>query len=203
MEHRKNSKPVFVTLGPRGTNHELVTQRYIAFRKLHEASITLIDNFYDGLSILAAGDADFMVQVAVHPECSNIVSAAHFDHGIHVVDTFISPSKELGIVTRKDVTSPSSIGLQPATKGYADLSLWDEQIAVPSIMDAAKGVLEGVFDSALTAVEVAHDHPDEVRIDVVIGSVDDPWLVYGKQQVSNGTLIAWPDSPVVAQFKDT
>ena len=91
-------------------------------------------------------------------------------------------------MTRKDVTSPSSIGLQPATKGYADLSLWDEQMAVPSIMDAAKGVLEGVF-AALTAVEVAHDHPDEVRIDVVIGSVDDPGSF--TENASNGTLIAW------------
>ena len=78
MEHRR-TRNCFCHSRAAWYQPELVTQRYIAFRKLHEASITLIDNFYDGLSILAAGDADFMVQVAVHPECSNIVSAAHFD----------------------------------------------------------------------------------------------------------------------------
>ena len=85
-----------------------------------------IDNFTTD-SAFSPRRADFMVQVAVHPECSNIVSAAHFDHGIHVVDTFISPTKELGIVTRKDLTSPAR---STPTRSYADLSRDDDSCPI-------------------------------------------------------------------------
>ena len=37
---------LFITLGPSGTNHEFVTQNYLRFRKLKDADIKLIDNFF-------------------------------------------------------------------------------------------------------------------------------------------------------------
>ena len=50
--------------------------------------------------MMSDGAADFMIQVAVHPDCTDVFVKAHFAHGIHIIDTFISPSKELAILTR-------------------------------------------------------------------------------------------------------
>ncbi len=189
------NNPRFVTLGPAGTNHDMVTRNYLAFHGLADAEVVLIDDFFEGLALLAAGQADFMVQVAVHPDCAATVSKAHFHHGIHIVDVFISPSRELGILTRAEVARPKTLALQPATSGYADLSAWPDHVPAGSIMRVAEGLLDGLYDSGLTTLELAEQHPGRFRIDAVIGTVDDPWIVYGRQRVAGAGLIAWPESP--------
>ena len=199
MEH--TAAPAFVTLGPPGTNHELVTRRYLAFRGIETARIHLVEDFHDGLKMMADDRADFMVQVAVHPDCADIVAAAHFEYGFHVVDTFISASKELAILTRKEVQTPRSLALQPATRRYASLEAWEELIHVNSIMRVAEGLIDGMYDSGLTTLELADQYPHLLRVDVRIGTVDDPWMVFGKHRISGGNLLAWPDSPVVKQLK--
>lgn len=190
MRHR----PVFVTLGPEGTNHEQVTRRYLDFHGI-DASLHLIDDFFAGLELMGQGAADHMVQVAVHPDCADVVAKAHFGHDIHVIDTFISPSQDLAILTRTEVEKPRSLALQPATRGYADISAWPEHIAVSSIMRIADGLLAGAYDSGLTTLDTAVKHPDRLRVDVRIGTVDDPWLVFGRARASGGKLLAWPESP--------
>ena len=57
---------LFITLGPSGTNHDFVTQNYLRFKKLKDADIKLIDNFFFGLKMMADGRADYMVQAAVN-----------------------------------------------------------------------------------------------------------------------------------------
>ncbi len=197
---KSDFRPVFVTLGPPGTNHEMVTRNYLSFRGLDGATVELADDFRDGLAMMAAARADFMVQAAVHPDSADIVATARFAHGIHVVDTFISPSKALGILSRKDVETPKTLALQPATRRYADLDRWEKPVPVRSIVSVAEGLLDGTYDSGLTALELADQHPDLLRVDVRIGTVDDPWLVFGKRRVSGGTLVAWPSAPVTEQL---
>lgn len=176
------SRPfVFLTLGPPGTNHELVTQNYMASSDLAGASIELIDDFRDGLAMIAGDEANFMIQAAAHPDTAEIIATAHFKFRIRAVDTFIAPSKELAILTRRDVETPRSIALHPATESYADLSAWEELIPVQSIVAAGEGLLAGEYDSGLTALELAKQHPDVLRVDARLGSVDDPWIVYGKR----------------------
>ncbi len=190
-----SSKPLhFVTLGPAGTNHELATERYIAFHKL-DARVRLIDDFFDGLRMMHAGQADHMIQVAVHTDCADVVARAHFDFGISIIDTFISPSKDLAILTRADVAEPRSLALQPATCGYTDISRWPDHIAVSSIMRIAEGLMDGTYESGLTTLEIAHQNPGRFRIDATIETVDDAWLVFGKSSVAKGKIVAWPDSP--------
>lgn len=191
----------FATLGPAGTNHDLVTRNYLAFHGLADAGVVLIDDFFEGLAMMAGGRADFMVQVAVHPDCAAVVSKAHFDYGIHIVDTFISPSKELGILTRAEVARPRTLALQPATGGYADLRAWPEHVPAGSIMRVAEGLLDAAWDSGLAALELAERHPGRFRVDAVIGTVDDPWLVYGRNRVAGAGLVAWPESPGSRQFR--
>ncbi len=190
----------FVTLGPAGTNHDLVTRRYLAFHGLSHAEVFLIDDFFEGLAMMNGGQADFMVQVAVHPDCADTVSRAHFDYGIRIIDTFISPSRDLAILTRAEVARPRTLALQPATRGYADISAWPEHVPVSSIMRIAEGLLEGRYDSGLTTLEFAERHPGRFRVDAAIGTVDDPWLVFGSERVSTGGLVAWLESPASRQF---
>ena len=78
IELVEKAGPNFVTLGPAGTNHEFVPRKYLAYRGLKNAQVKLIDDFLVGLAMIKNGDADYMIQVAVHPECSNIVATAHF-----------------------------------------------------------------------------------------------------------------------------
>ena len=184
------SGPNFVTLGPAGTNDEVVTGKYLEHRGLKNAQIKLIDDFLAGLAMINNGKADYMIQVAVHPECANVVATAHFEYGIHVIDTFISPSKELGIVTRRGIETPKTLALQPATKKYIDAKKWEKLVYVNSIMHIPEGLLNGKYDSGLTTLEAAEKHKDQLRVDVQVGTVDDPWLVYGKCRVSAGNLVA-------------
>ena len=190
IEHEKKTGPYFVTLGPAGTNHEFVTGKYLEYRGLKNAQIKLIDDFLVGLAMINNGTADYMIQVAVHPECANVVATAHFEYGIHVIDTFISPSKELGIVTRRDIKTPKTLALQPATMKYINVKKWEKLVYVNSIMHIPEGLLNGKYDSGLTTLEAAEKHKDQLRVDVQVGTVDDPWLVYGKCRVSNGNLVA-------------
>ena len=190
IEQEEKAGPNFVTLGPAGTNHEFVTRKYLAYRGLKNAQVKLIDDFLVGLAMIKNGDADYMIQVAVHPECANIVATAHFKYGIRVIDTFISPSKELGIVTRRGIKMPKTLALQPATTKYIDVGKWEKLVYVTSIMHIPEGLLNGKYDSGLTTLEAAEKHKDQLQIDIQIGTVDDPWLVYGKCRVSNSNFVA-------------
>ena len=70
-----------------------------------------------------------------------------------------------------------------------------------SIVRVAEGLLDGAWDSGLTTLELAEEHPGTFLVDAVIGTVDDPWLVYGRERVSSGKLVAWPGSPGSRQFR--
>ena len=190
---------LFITLGPSGTNHEFVTQNYLRSRKLKDADIKLIDNFFLGLEMMADGRADYMVQAAVHPDCSDLVAKAHFLYGISVVDTFIFPGKQLALLSRVDINKPRRVAFQPATRHYVSLEDWEEHIPVNSTMHVAEGLLSGAYDSGITFLDIAEKHSTKLRVEIKIGTVDDPWIVYGKQDVFNGEIIAAPS----ASFDDS
>lgn len=185
----------FATLGPAGSNHELVAGRYFEFHGLDRARLVLVDNFDGTLEMMVRGEVDHVLQVAVHPAATATVARARFVHDIHVVDCFISASHPLGVLTRREVARPRTLALQPATRDYTDLSAWETLILETSTASVAEGLLAGRYDSGLTALHHAERHPDRLRVDLEIGTVDDPWLVYGRCRVSGGRLLAWPDSP--------
>ncbi|MGB0553172.1 MAG: hypothetical protein ACPGQV_11460 [Alphaproteobacteria bacterium] len=186
---------IFATLGPTSSNHELVTERYLALHGLDDVKIVLVENFNDALRRMEAGEFDFIMQVAVHPSATETVAAAHFEHGIYVIDAFISPCRPLAVLTRADVEMPRTLGLQPATERYVDASRWAELVPEISIATVAEGLLAGRFDSGITALDVASEHPGVFKVDQELGSVDDPWIVYGRERASDGGVVAWLDSP--------
>jgi hypothetical protein len=192
------SKLRFATLGPSGSNHELVTQRYIDFHAL-PASIDLVLDFDDALARLIDGRIDHIVQVAVHPATAS--TTGRYFRQVFVIDAFVSDSRPLGVLTRRSVARPRTLALQPATRDYVDTSRWDELIAETSIATIASGLLEGRFDSGIAALDIAKAHPEELRVDEELGTIDDAWLVYGRRRVSKGRIVAWRDSPAAALYR--
>ena len=190
----------FGTLGPSSTNHALVTRRYIDFHGISDARIIYFDDFALAVDELIAGSVDYVVQCAVHPDTARTMGS-HF-RSVFVVDTFISPSKDLAIVSRKDVAEPTSLALlRPSTESYADLSRWKELYHENSIPTIARKVLAGEYDSGLVYLEYAEQHPDILRVDEVIGSPDDAWIVYGRERTYRDRVLAWPRSPIADQFR--
>lgn len=185
----------FATLGPQGSNHELVARNYIAFHGLADASVVLVNDFTKALELLVADRVDHVLQVAVHPSTTEIVARAYFQHKVYVVDTFIAPSHPLAVLTRAEVDVPRTLALQPATKGYTDTSRWPTLVPEASTATVANGLLEGRYDSGIARADLAERYPGRFRIDAMIGTVDDPWLIYGKTRTCAGPILAWKDSP--------
>lgn len=116
----------FGTLGSEASNHALVLNRYLEAREIQDAAVHLYLDFGEAFDALLSDDIDFVLQVSVHPQHTECV--ARTVNRAFILDTFIAPSKPLGILTQIDVANPQTIGLQPATRSYADLSTWTEKI---------------------------------------------------------------------------
>lgn len=195
MNHLK-----FITLGPSGSNHEHVTSRYIAFHGLHgRAALELVADFEQGAAAVLDGSADFMVQCAVHP--ATTATVAKFRLGLFVIDTFISPSQDLAIVQRRDVARPAALAAMRPTLDYIDPGEWERVELVATVAEVTRGLVEGRFGAGLAYASVAATHPGCVRTVQFLGTVDDAWIVYGRERASAARLLAWPESPAAALYR--
>jgi len=197
-----NPMITFATLGPAGSNHHVVVERYIALHRLQgAAAVEFFRDFEEGAARVLDGRADFMLQCAVHPATVNTV--AKYFKGLYIVDTFISPSRDLAIVCNKSVENPRTLAVMDPTRPYSDMSRWEKTVEVPSVMAVAEGLRSGKYEAGLTYASVAEEDPDRFAVDEFIGSVDDAWIVYGNMRVSGGSLLAWPDSPAARLFRSS
>jgi len=108
---------------------------------------------------------------------------------VFVIDSFLYPTKELGLVVRSDVEDPKSLGVVSATRGYLDLSPWETIIDEPSKPVVARHLLEGRYDAGLTHVHHAAEHPERLRVVEYYGAVDTTWVVYGPHKRFQGAVI--------------
>jgi len=92
------------------------------------------------------------------------------------------------------VEKPRSLGIVPATKGYIDLSPWEEVIDVVSKPVVGEGLLRGDYDAGLTHIEHLEEHADELRLDLDIGEIDTTWVVYGTKKRFEGDVIGIPSA---------
>jgi hypothetical protein len=191
-----SGKVTVVTLGPEGTCHERAVERYLEFQGVEEYEIRLITDFFDGLELMRSIPGAFLVQCSAHPKVHEITEK-HWTE-VFVVDTFIYPTKHLVLLSRKQVERPRSLGIVPATKGYVDLSGWEEIVDVPSKPIVAEGLLRGDYDSGLTHMEHVEEHADELRLDLDIGEVDTTWVVYGQHKRFAGEVIGIPSAELFA-----
>lgn len=183
----------FATLGPAGTNSEAATRAYLDFHGV-AAEIVLLRDYTEGLELLRAGAVDHMVQVCAHPDVAHTIEAHHRE--IFLVDSFIAPTKPMGVLTRAAVAAPRSLGFMPATAGYFEPEQWPERRHEISNAEVARGLLEGRYDSGFTTLDLMQSHPGRFRLDLEIGAVDVVWLVYGRERVREGGITAWRDSPL-------
>ena len=193
-------KLTVVTLGPEGTCHERAVQRYLAFQGVDEYRIELTTDLFAGLDMVRERPNTFLVQCSAHPKVHEITEKYWTE--VFVVDTFIYPTKHLVLLSRREVERPRSIGIVPATKGYVDLSQWEEVVDVVSKPVVGEGLLRGDYDSGLTHMEHVEDHADELRLDLDIGEVDTTWVVYGRQKRFKGEVIGVPSGHLFEISKD-
>jgi hypothetical protein len=178
----------FTTLGPAGSCHENAVTRYLDFQGIQsEAAIDLCLDFDEGLERLRRNESDYLVQCSAHLDVHRITEK--YVGEIHVVDTFIYPTKELVLLSRADVDRPRTLGLVPATAGYVDVSRWEEVIYEVSKPVVGRKLLEGAYDSGLTHREYLDQSDGMLRLDRYIGAVTTTWIVYGVRQRFSGTVI--------------
>jgi hypothetical protein len=182
----------FVTLGPTGTCHERAVTEYARFQGVEDYDFELITDFFEGLEAIRGRDDAFLVQCSAHPLVHEITEKYWAE--VFVVDTFIYPTKHLVLLSRRDVERPRSLGIVPATKGYVDLSGWEEIVDVASKPIVAEGLLGGDYDSGLTHIEHVEEHADELRLDLDIGEIDTTWVVYGTSKRFQGDVIGIPSA---------
>src|SRR3954468_10109693 len=195
MEAGKASREsglTLVTLGPEGTCHERAVQRYMEFQGVEDFEIEFIADFMDGLEQIRGRENAFLIQCSAHPKVHEVTE--RYWKEVFVVDTFIYPTKHLVLLSRRDIEVPRSIGIVPATKGYVDLSQWEEVIDVVSKPVVGEGLLRGEYDSGLTHMEHVTEHADELRLDLDIGEIDTTWVVYGREKRFQGEVIGIPSA---------
>src|SRR5262245_41366399 len=183
-----------VTLGPEGTCHERAVLRYLEFQGVEDFEIEFIGDFMDGLERIRGRENAFLVQCSAHPLVHKVTEC--YWKEVFVVDTFIYPTKHLVVLSRREIERPRSLGIVPATKGYVDLSLWEEVIDVVSKPVVGEELLAGRYDAGLTHIEHFEEHEDELRLDLDIGEIDTTWVVYGTEKRFEGEVIGIPSPEV-------
>jgi hypothetical protein len=179
--------PTFVTLGPSGTCHENALRRYLEFQRLPAARIELVGDLLDGLELVRGQSDSYLVQCSAHPDVH--VVTERYRQEVFVIDTFLYPAKEMGLLVRRDVEHPVSLGVVPAALGYATLDRWESVVEEPANPVVADNLLAGRYDAGITLMEFADRHPDQLRVEERFGEVDTTWNVYGRRRRFRGELI--------------
>lgn len=184
---------VYATLGPAGSNHAFVLERYLARHLARDpgqrangaAGTTrasggiqtrLFPAFPDAFEALAAGQVDRVLQCTAH--FSHAECVGRFMHRAFPVDTFIASSRPLALLASATAVELESVGLQAATRHYTDLSAFVEQIEVETVVAAAEGLLTGRFDAAICPRELLERHPSRFRLLKDLGPALDVWVIY-------------------------
>jgi hypothetical protein len=192
--------PSFITLGPSGSNHEFVLHRYIDAHGLGpRARIGLVDDFHVGARQVMSGEADFMLQCAAHPDLGDVTGL--YRHALFVVDAFISQSRPMALMRRKDpVGVPDCVAVQAATRHYADLSRWPRVVIEPTVMAVSEGLLARRHAAGIGFASFAQSHPEDLEIVEPVGSICDAWVLFGRMAVDDGQAVICTTSPVSRLF---
>lgn len=191
---------IFSTLGREGSNHHFVLQQYLVAHGIAQTTrIVLFDDFHCGARALIAGEADYLLQCAVHPAAAEITGT--YRTAMAVVDAFISPSRPMALVRAMGSGEGSGkVGVQPATQSYADLSAWPTVVHEPTVLAVQAGLVEGRYEAGIVFASFAAVHAERFEVIEPIGTVCDAWIVYGREAVDEGRAVVWNGSPVARQF---
>lgn len=179
--------PTFITLGPSGTCHEHALLRYLEFQGLDGARVELVRDFEVGLERVHEQPNGFLLQCSSHPDVHIVTE--RYRQEVFVVDTFMFPAKEMGLIVRNEVSEPRSLGVVAAAMGYPDLTRWETVVQEPANPIVAQNLLAGKYDAGVTFVAFGEEHPEALRVLERYGEVDTTWLVYGHRRRYRGELI--------------
>ena len=179
--------PTFITLGPAGTCHENALLHYLDFQGIDSFEVELVTDLLGAIGRVRERPNTFLVQCSAHVQVHLVTERFHTE--VFVIDTFIYPTKELGLLVRRDVSEPRSLGIVSATRGYLDLAPWETIVDEPSKPVVARNLLAGAYDAGLTHVHHAEEHPEELLVRDYFGAVDTTWVVYGARKRFTGAVI--------------
>ncbi|MGJ7491426.1 hypothetical protein [Variovorax sp. ZT4R33] len=190
----------FATLGPEGSDHHFVLQRYLASHGITEGvRQTFFDNFHIGARDVVEGRADYLLQCALDPAAAEI--ACTFRPRLVVVDAFISPSQPLALVRARNAgAGRGRVAMQPATQNGTDLSCWTEIIPEPSVAAVQQGLRARRYDAGIVFMSFALANCGEWQVLAPIGTFCNAWIVCGREAVDRGEAVVWRDSPVAHQY---
>ena len=163
----------FATLGPAGSNHDLVLQAYLAREEIG-AGITYCEDFDEALAACAWGRSNRIFICAAHHSCGHVVGVAQYRLGLSISEVFLAESQPLAILHR--IARPQTIALHPATRDYADLNAYETVLEVASTVAAGEGLAKGQWDAALCP---ARFKAEGFTIERQIAPPRDAWLVLG------------------------
>jgi hypothetical protein len=181
------TRPTFITLGPAGTCHENALQHYLRFQGVTPKEVVLVEDLLGAIGRVKDEPNTFLVQCSAHVQVHLVTERFHEE--VFVIDTFIYPTKELGLVFRNNVSEHKSLGIVSATRGYLDLARFETIVDQPSKPVVARNLLDGRFDAGLTHVHYAEEYPEELRLVEYYGAVDTTWVVYGPRKRFGGDVI--------------
>jgi hypothetical protein len=181
------TRPTFITLGPAGTCHENALQHYLRFQGVTPKEVVLVEDLLGAIGRVKDEPNTFLVQCSAHVQVHLVNERYHEE--VFVIDTFIYPTKELGLVFRNDRSEHKSLGIVSATRGYLDLARFETIVDQPSKPVVARNLLDGKFDAGLTHVHYAEEYPEELRLVEYYGAVDTTWVVYGPRKRFQGDVI--------------
>jgi hypothetical protein len=181
------SPPIFITLGPEGTCHEHALLRYLEFQGLEDARVELVADLLTGLERVRELPNGYLIQCSSHPDVHIVTE--RYRQQVFVIDTFMFPAKEMGLIVRRDRPEPRSLGVVAAAMGYPDLNEWEEVVQEPANPVVARKLLAGKYDAGVTFVAVGEEHPEQLLVRERYGEVDTTWLVYGHRRRYKGDLI--------------
>jgi hypothetical protein len=181
------TRPTFITLGPAGTCHENALQNYLRFQGVTPKAVVLVEDLLGAIARVKDEPNTFLVQCSAHIQVHLVTERFHEE--VFVADTFIYPTKELGLVFRRDRDEHRSLGIVSATRGYLDLERFQTIVDQPSKPVVARNLLAGIFDAGLTHVHYAEEYPEQLRLAEYYGAIDTTWIVYGPRKRFNGEVI--------------
>lgn len=176
------------TLGPKDTCHANALEHFIQFQEIKNAQIIYIEDFIYGAEILARKEIDLLVQNISHPTAKDLCTI--YRGRIYIVDSFIYPAKEMGILHRKQSNSNYKLGLMPATEGYLDKNKWVDRMYETSNPKVCEGLIKGKYEYGVTFLSYAYQYSDILEISERFGeAVDAAWIVYANKRAFDGKVI--------------
>ncbi len=168
------------TLGPDGTCHDNATRHYMEFQNIvAQSEIVYVKDFTEAVTLLKESRADYIIQNCAHPQVGLLNEK--YRKEVFIIDSFLFPTKSMGIIKRKNSKHKNTIGMMPATISYIEKEKWDLIIYETANPLVESGLLEDKYEYGITFVDSVDRHPEILELAESFGGpVDTAWIVYGR-----------------------